>query len=933
MIWDSTFLMTVIDLAIVGMSLAMAWVGLNGQSINLRSPSMTGARLIVLGVFITGLFYSADLATMFILPEVIGQTEAMEVMEYLHLNFRWLVSLVAMLLIFLGFFMRLREIDRDITERENVELKSQQTLQETLHRFQGILDTTHDAIISVDEAQQLVNFNQGACHIFGYAPEEILGQPLDMLLPEAARIAHRQHVSTFAGTANTARKMGARAEITGRRKTGEVFPAEASISKVLVGGQWIFTAILRDITERKQAEAALQESSEQFRLAFEKGPLGIVFADKAGQLLKVNDAFCAMLGYTTKELEGRSFLDITHPDDIETSVNVAERIWKEPQHPLAFEKRYLRKNGSVMWGHLTVSHFTPKYNKTLLVMGMVEDITGRKTSELHSKIQYGVARVLAQATTFEQATKKILEAVCQTLDWSYGGLWKPAPIEHHLRCAVTWSKQTDQLRSFETKTQEMTFSSGIGLPGQVWAKGEPAWIRDVAADDTLPRAKWANEAGLHGAFAFPIYLENTIYGIMEFFSYETQDPDEELLRMMETLGHQIGQFAQRKELEEQIRQTQKMDAIGQLAGGIAHDFNNVLTAIVGYGELIVGAAPHGSNLRDNADQVLIAAERAKQLVKQILVFSQEPGDTPKPMWLSPIIDETLALLRASFPTTIKIRTAISAPNSQVMADATHLHQVIMNLCTNAKHAMHGTSGVLDIELDEVMIESPLATQHGMAPGNYVRLRIADTGQGMPPEVVDRIFEPFFTTKGMSGTGMGLAVVHGIIKNYRGAITAKSTVGLGTTMTVWLPASTQTTLEPHIPASKVVFTGQERILYIDDEKPVLKAYKHLLEQSGYTVVTCESGIDALERFRSDPTHFDLAVTDETMPDIAGGSLAQALLDIRPDLPIILCTGYSAVTSREDAKAIGIRAYLMKPVTIHQLTKAIRNVIDSSKAAGT
>lgn len=383
---------------------------------------------------------------------------------------------------------------------------------------------------------------------------------------------------------------------------------------------------------------------------------------------------------------------------------------------------------------------------------------------------------------------------------------------------------------------------------------------------------------------------------------------------------------EQKRLESQLRQTQKMEAIGTLAGGIAHDFNNILSAIIGYTEIAMHDAPKGSELQITLQKVLKGGDRAKDLVKQILTFSRQSEIEPKPVKVKAIVTEALKLLRASLPTTIEVRLNLQS-NSAVMADPTQIHQIVMNLCANAGQAMHAKGGILDINLKEVKLDSEFAAQHpGIVPGAYINLNVGDTGHGIPAEIQDRIFDPFFTTRGkVEGTGMGLSVVHGIVTSHGGAMTVASEPGTGSVFSVFLPVIEEW-FELETEVEKTILKGTERILFIDDEEPLTDMGKRMLESLGYDVVATTSSIEALELFKAQADRFDLVITDLTMPHMTGENLAKELMQIRPDVPVILCTGFSARIDEKKAMAMGIRAFISKPILKHEIAKIIRAVID-------
>jgi PAS domain S-box-containing protein len=383
---------------------------------------------------------------------------------------------------------------------------------------------------------------------------------------------------------------------------------------------------------------------------------------------------------------------------------------------------------------------------------------------------------------------------------------------------------------------------------------------------------------------------------------------------------------EKRKLEARLQRGQKMETIGTLAGGIAHDFNNILATIMGFIEISLYNVEKDTQLYTNLQQVLQAVGRAKDLIKQILTFSRQTAQERKPVQVKLIVNEALRLLRASLPSTIKIHADIQS-DALVLADPTQIHQILMNLCTNAGHAMREEGGVLEVKLVNVELDADYTVGHSdMKPGASINLTVSDTGCGMPPQVLDRIFDPFFTTKETGeGTGMGLSVVHGIVRAMSGTITAYSEPGQGSTFKIYFPVI-EKRLEPQVSDVEAVPTGSERILFIDDEPALADIGKQTLETLGYDVTTRTSSIEALELFETRPHRFDLVITDMTMPNMTGDNLAGELIRIRPEIPVILCTGYSAKVNEQQAIAMGIQAFVWKPVVRREIATTVRKVLD-------
>lgn len=387
-------------------------------------------------------------------------------------------------------------------------------------------------------------------------------------------------------------------------------------------------------------------------------------------------------------------------------------------------------------------------------------------------------------------------------------------------------------------------------------------------------------------------------------------------------------ITEKKELENKLRQSQKMETIGTLAGGIAHDFNNLLAAILGYAEIAREDVDHDRKPhKKHLDQIIKAGNRAKDLVRQILAFSRQTETQRIPVQPAIIIEEAAGLLRSSLPTTIEIKQDIDSEAGSILADPTQIHQVLINLCTNSFHAMEQTGGIVTIsQKNKAYSKEDLHSHPEIQPGLFVQLSVRDNGSGIPPEIQDRIFDPYFTTKDIGkGTGMGLAISHGIVKSYGGFITCKSDVGVGTVFEINLPALSQQ-IQFENDETVIVSGGQEHIFVIDDEPLLLDMNKSMFERLGYAVTICKDSLEALATFKAQSDFFDLVITDQTMPGMTGIDLAKNILQIRPNLPIILCTGYSNIVSKEDARAAGIKGFAHKPFAKKEIATLIRTILD-------
>ncbi len=388
-------------------------------------------------------------------------------------------------------------------------------------------------------------------------------------------------------------------------------------------------------------------------------------------------------------------------------------------------------------------------------------------------------------------------------------------------------------------------------------------------------------------------------------------------------------ITEKRQLESRLQQAQKMESIGNLAGGIAHDFNNILFPIVGMSEILLEDLPEGSSEYENALEILTAGKRGSDLVKQILAFGRQTEHKLIPIRIQQVLREVLKLCRATIPADIEILLEIQNGCGLVMSDPTQLHQVAMNLITNAYHAVESNNGKIIVRLKETMIQDNALLNMSLKSGWYAMFTVSDTGKGIDPEIIDKIFEPYFTTKEQGkGTGLGLAFVHGIIKEQGGDIEVYSTPGKGSTFNVYIPLMERPAVKDSVKTVEIIQTGKEKILLVDDEASVARLEKLMLERLGYQVTAYDKSTDALKAFKSAPDDFDLVITDMTMPNMTGDQLSPKILSIKPDIPIIICTGFSERINEERAKTIGVKGFLIKPVAKSEMAQMVRKVIDEA-----
>jgi two-component system, cell cycle sensor histidine kinase and response regulator CckA len=665
-------------------------------------------------------------------------------------------------------------------------------------------------------------------------------------------------------------------------------------------------ATLSALAELSATKAVMEESERRFKDMLENVDLLAVTIDKNGIVTFCNHHMLRLTGWQRDEVHGRDYFQkfVQEGNPARRSVFL-ENIGSGTIAP-HIENQITTKDGDlreIVWSNTMLRDGEGKIIGTASIG---DDVTIRKRAESRLHLQRSVTAVLADAAPLNETCLKILEILSTGLHWDMGAIWIVDRAAKVLRCAEVWLPPSTEHLEFAKETRLKTFASGQGLPGGVWAHGQAAWHANLATLDGL-ESQMAIKAGIHGWIGFPVMLPKQILGVVELVSAQTQSPDAEMLATLSAIGMQVGQFIERRQLEEQLRQAQKMEAIGTLAGGVAHDFNNILAIINGYTELLKLSLADRPEFNEHLNAVAAAGARAAGLVRQILTFSRREQTRREQMQLAPVIEEAVKFLRATIPSTIEIDLHLATDVPTVLADATEVHQVIMNLGTNAWHAMSGRAGKLDVRLEPFIVDHELAAHTPqLQEGRYARLSVSDSGDGMDQATLSRIFEPFFTTKvAGEGTGLGLSVVYGIMQSHDGAITVYSKPRIGTTFRLYFPAHLSEGPIAEIQATATPSGAGECVLFVDDEAPLARLGKAILERLKYSVEARTDVIEALELIRTEPGRFDIVITDQTMPSMTGIDFARHIGNIRPDLPIILTTGYIGQLKIEQLRAICFR----------------------------
>ena len=648
--------------------------------------------------------------------------------------------------------------------------------------------------------------------------------------------------------------------------------------------------IVVDMTERKQIEEELRKSERRFRELAEMLPEALFEADINMKLTFVNQRALSLFGYSMQDFQnGLNGFDMLIPECREMALKNIARRFRGEKFP-AIEYRALKKDGVTF---PILLHASPIIDHGIDkgIRGVIIDITEHKKVENEIKKQ-----------------KRLFETMFNTI---------PDGV------VITNTRREIQLAN---KGMESTFGY---KPDDLLGKTTEMLYANKDRFREAGAVVFDKNAKKQGDLYVTYYLDKTGKEFPgETFGAKLFDENN---KWIGNLGI-MRDITEREQAQKRIQQAQKMEALGTLSGGIAHDFNNILAAILGYAELGLMDVSRGLSNKERLEQILKSGLRAKNLVQQILSFSRRSDSARKPIQIASIIAETVKLLRATLPTTIEIVEEFEAEPDNVLADPTQIHQVLVNLCTNSAHAMGERGGVLKIRLERISLDERSAASHAeLNPGAYSKLTVSDTGEGMDKDTVERIFEPFFTTKETGqGTGMGLAVVHGILKAHGGAITVNSEAGKGSTFQVYLPILEIEAEKEDSEETESVPLGTEHILFVDDEKTLADIGKQMLERLGYQVIARTSSLEALEVFRTKADSFHLVITDQTMPNMTGVDLTKEILRIRPDIPIIICTGFSAQISEKKAGDLGVRRVLMKPLVAREVAEAIREVLDETEA---
>lgn len=767
---------------------------------------------------------------------------------------------------------------KDITEERHARSR----LMDSERLFQAFMDHYPAHIYIKDSSLRHIYANRTALDFMERATEEWYGSSSKDFFPVelAEKIEAQDKLVLDKG-------MVVRGEVAIPSDSGSMeyridqkFPITMPSGETLIGG------ISYDVSREREAESQLAETKRRFEAAFQQHFQFMAILSTDGTILEINDLAIEATGYRKEDYVGSLFWNSPHWKGLP---GWSDTIRKEFEHalsadgPVFFEEKYQKANGDV--GFDSASYFVIRDSEgnAEYVIGQATDITEEKERE----------EALSKSEILIDSTSDAI--ITTDLDGSI----------------LFWNRGAENLYGY---TKEEVVGGPISI---IYSDGDKERL---------------------GRLIGELITGNDV-DAFEMTTVDRHGDEKRIIMSLTTLRDSSGDIAEvvgfgkdvteQQRLERNLKQAQKMEAIGTLAGGIAHDFNNILGIILACTELSLSEARVGSSMREHLVEARRATDRAKDLVRQILTFSRQGEEDAHPLVMGTVIKDALRMLRATLPSTIEIKQNVDMNTGLIRADSTSIHQVIMNLATNAAHAMSGNGGVLEVTVERVAVTESDATQRsGLSPGPYVRLAVSDTGHGIEPGITDRLFDPYFTTKGPGeGTGLGLSVVHGIVQSHGGSVEVQSKLGVGTTFQIYFPRVASSASGPDSLGSEVSPIGSEHILVVDDEPALARTIALSLERLGYSVTTRTSSIDALAAFRESSEGFDLVITDQTMPNMTGVVLASQMMAMKPGVPIILCTGFGSQIDEDRALNMGIEAFLHKPVSPVEVARTIRTILDT------
>ncbi|MEN6375608.1 MAG: PAS domain S-box protein [Smithella sp.] len=791
--------------------------------------------------------------------------------------------------------LTLRQKNAALEESLAFHTSDEKTLWETTEKYRVLVENSHDIIYTLTPEGVFSFVSPSWTALLGHPVSQVIGKQFRHFVHPDDIDACEAFLKKVIETSQ--RQAGVEYRVRNIDGSWRWYTSNGVPMKDEAGVIISYEGIANDITAHKQAEEALKESQQRLSDIIDFLPDATFVIDKEGKVIAWNLAMEEMTGIKAADMLGRGNYEYSLPFYGERRPILIDLVL-QPREDI--EESYTRTTRKNMF--LEAEAYIPSFKKGEVYLfgkaNILRDSKGNIVGAIESIRDITVARQAQEALKYSE------ERFSKAFHMS------PAPTTISTIDEGRFIDVNDSfLRMLGYAREELIGHTVAEL--SVWP--------DIIHRKKLTR-KLVDEGFLRDEI---VYYQTKEFEIRKLLV----SAEIIILKGKKFVLAIFYDITEQEKLESQLRQSQRMESIGTLAGGIAHDFNNILGAVMGYTEMALGKPNVDDHLRRYLQQIFKASERARDLVKQILVFSRKGDEKLMPLRVSPIIKEVLKLLRATLPSTIKISQNIYSDPDIVLADPTQIHQIMMNLCTNAAYAMPEKKGDIKVSLVSEKIESDISS--GLDSGMYLKLTVSDTGIGMDSKTMGRIFDPFFTTKKPGeGTGLGLSVVYGIVKSYGGTITVQSEVGKGTEFCVYLPLFMKA--EDHEEKLEESMSGgKERILFVDDEETLVELGENVLASLGYDVVGKKNSLEALELFSACPEEFDLVVTDMTMPNMTGIDLAQKILRIKPGMPIILCTGFSETITQESIDSVGVRDLIMKPFKRHQIAESIRRTLDNKE----
>lgn len=809
-------------------------------------------------------------------------------------------------------------------------------LAETENKYRQIFEANQAIKLLIDPSNgAIMEANKAAYEFYGYPKDQIesltifdinahdnetIQGNMEMAASESQKVFHFQH----------------------RLASGEIRAVEVYSGPIFHNGQIFLYSIVQDISDREKAQAEIIKQKKLFQSVFnsQKDAIFILNSDIPAIVIECNQAALDMFGYSAEEFIGHEVshlhVDAKHLKYFQDKLFQAFEIGKDFTNFDFFMKH---KNGTVFPTQHTVLERRNDVGDRKGWISIIKDMSEIKAAEesfrrIKERLEslWNITKIAdSDLKTISDHVLEEVQRMTQSQHAFYGFLDR----DESEMTLHAWSHQT--MDECETDVDSLHFP--IDKAG-IWAEAvrnkKVLTINDFKMRHPSKKGLPDGHVPIDRMMAVPFIKDGKVISIAAVANKAvnyTQDDKKQVKAFLGNVQLLLDRKVAEKEnleIAKRLQQLQKMESIGNLAGGIAHDFNNLLFPIIGMAELLIEDLPSRSTERENAEEILRAGLRGKDLVKQILAFSRQSEHQLAPTRIQNILKEVLKLSRSTIPSYIEFEQYIQPDCGMVLADATQIHQVAMNIITNAYHAMAEKGGKISVKLREIELTETHMLQVGLHLDKYALLSISDTGHGMSAELVQKIFEPYFTTKAQDkGTGLGLAVVHGIVKEHNGDIEVISEIGEGSTFNVYLPLMEKMDNLSIIHSNNDLETGHERILIVDDEESIAKLEKQILERLGYQVTMKLNSLEALEWFKENPHNIDLIITDMAMPNMSGDKLSSEIKSIRPDVPLVLCTGYNDRIEDKNDKDMGIDGLLMKPIIKSDLAHMVRKIIDESK----